>query len=139
MQQSADARGFTLIEVLIAFTIAVLLLLPLLRSFSSGIASTTRTDGFTEATLIAESTLESIGPATPLVDGASTEQEQGGYQISTAVHRYHGDSAPEQELLIAMPYEVVVTVRWPEAARMRSIALRTVRLGPPPSQEPLQP
>ena len=139
MRQSADARGFTLIEVLIAFTIAVLLLLPLLRSFSSGVASATRTDGFTEATLIAESTLESIGPATPLVDGASTEQEEGGYQISTAVNRYHGDGAPEQDLLIAIPYEVVVTVRWPEAARTRSIALRTLRLGPPPTQEPLQP
>jgi len=134
MSRTVDARGFTLIEVLIAFTVAVLLLLPLLRSFTNGITSASRTDGFTEATLIAESTLEAVGPSTPLVDGGGTEQQQGAYQISTAVHRYHGDGAPEQELLIAVPYEIVVTVRWPEAARMRSIALRTVRLGPPPNQ-----
>jgi general secretion pathway protein I len=136
MRQSAEARGFTLIEVLVAFTIAALLLLPLLRSFSTGIASATRTDGFTEATLIAESTLESIGPAVPLVDGGSSEQQEGAYRVSTSVHRYQGDAAPARDLLLAIPYEIVVTVSWPEAARMRSIALRTLRIGPPPSEQP---
>jgi general secretion pathway protein I len=139
MTRSADASGFTLIEVLIAFTIAALLLLPLLHSFSMGISSATRTGGFTEATLIAESTLESMGPGIPLVDGAGLDQQEGAYHVSASVHRYQGDGAPDRELLLAIPYEVVVTVSWPEAATTRAIALRTLRIGPPPAQEQTPP
>ncbi len=135
MPRSADARGFTLIEVLVAFTIAALLLLPLLRSFSTGIASAARTDSYTEATLIAESTLESMGPGVPLVDGNQVDQQEGQYHVSASVHRYQTDTTPQNQLLVAVPYEIVVTVSWPEAARQRSIALRTLRIGPPPQQQ----
>ncbi len=138
MSRPADARGFTLIEVLVAFTIAALLLLPLLRSFSAGIASATRTDSYTEATLIAESTLESLGPGVALTDGGSIDRQEGQYHVAAAMHRYQTDAAPDRTLLVAIPYEVTVTISWPEAARMQSIALRTLRLGPPPNPNPDQ-
>jgi general secretion pathway protein I len=138
MSRSADARGFTLIEVLVAFTIAALLLLPLLRSFSAGIASATRTDSYTAATLIAESTLESLGPGVALTDGGSVDRQEGQYHVSAAMHRYEAGTASDRALLVTIPYEIVVTVTWPEAARMQSIALRTLRLGPPPNPNPNQ-
>jgi general secretion pathway protein I len=131
-----SASGFTLIEVLVAFTIAAVLLLPLLRSFSAGVASVTRTDAFTAATLIAESTLETVGPGVALVDGGGLDQQEGRYHVSASVHRYQGDGFAPQSQLVAVPYEVIVTVTWQEAARTRSVALRTLRLGPPPAPEP---
>ena len=127
-----NASGFTLIEVLVAFTIAAVLLLPLLRSFSAGIASATRTDAFTTATLIAESTLASVGPGIALVDGGDFDQQEGRYHVSASVHRYQGEEVTSQPLLVTIPYEVLVTVSWQEAARTRSVVLRTLRLGPPP-------
>jgi prepilin-type N-terminal cleavage/methylation domain-containing protein len=63
MRSPASDQGFTLIEVLVATALAAILLLPLLHSFSTGIATATRTDAITQATLIAESTLENIGAA----------------------------------------------------------------------------
>jgi len=132
MRRHADAEGFTLIEVLVAFTIAVVLLLPLLRSFSSGIGSSTRTDTFTDATLIAESALESAGQSFPLTDGSNIEQQEGPYRVTTSVRRYAGEGTPQAPLLVTAPYEIAVTVSWQEAARTRSIALHTLRLGPPP-------
>ena len=128
-----STSGFTLVEVLVAFTIAAVLLLPLLRSYSAGVAGATRTDAFTAATLLAESTLETFGPGTALVDGGGVDQQEGRYHVSATVQRYLGDGSMPQSPLVAMPYEVAVKVSWPEAARERSVTLRTLRLGPPPS------
>jgi general secretion pathway protein I len=132
MRQGADTRGFTLIEVLIAFTIAAVMLVPLLQGFSAGINSAARTNNFTEATLIAESALETAGSGLALADGNSLDQQEGRYRVATAVHRYQ-DATASRPLLLAIPYEIVVTVSWQEAARARSVALRTLRLGPPPA------
>jgi len=136
MSRRDSADGFTLIEVLVAFTIAAVLLLPLLRGFASGITSAERTDAFAEATVIAESALETIGPSIPLVDGSSQERQEGRYRVSTSVHLYQGDGAPTNPLMVALPYEVVVAVNWQEAARARSVTLRSLRIGAPPAPEP---
>jgi general secretion pathway protein I len=130
-----SASGFTLIEVLVAFTIAAVLLLPLLRSFSAGVASATRTDAFAAATLIAESTLETVGPSVALVDGGGIDQQDGRYHVSASVHRYQGEGTVAQPLAVVVPYEIMVTVSWQEAARTQSVALRTLRLGPAPAPE----
>ncbi len=132
---SRPESGFTLVEVLVAFTIAVVLLVPILRSFSAGMASAARSDAVTEATLIAQSTVETVGAATPLADGESLDQEQGRYRVSASVHRYDYGAPPGGPALVVVPYEVVVTVTWQEAARTRSVALRTLRLGPLPASE----
>ncbi len=54
MRHRIDAAGFTLIEMLVAITLMALLLLPLMRSFSSGLLVRSRSDILTEATIIAE-------------------------------------------------------------------------------------
>ena len=128
---SRRTSGFTLIEVLVAFTIAAVLLLPLLRSYSFGVAGATRTDAFTAATLLAQSTLETFGPGTALADGGGVDQQEGRYHVAVTVERYEGDGSLPPSPLIAIPYEVAVTVSWPDGARERSVTLRTLRLGPP--------
>jgi prepilin-type N-terminal cleavage/methylation domain-containing protein len=133
--RGVSEAGFTLIEVLVAFAIAAVLLLPLLQSFSAGIASASRTDAFTAATLVAESAIETVGPDAELVDGGGFDRQEGRYHVGASVRRYPGNGISPQSLLIAVPYEIVVTVSWQEAARMRSIALRTLRLGPPQAPE----
>lgn len=133
MPSRSASGGFTLIEVLVAFTIAAVLLLPLLRGYSAGVAGATRADAFTAATLLAESTLETFGPGTALVDGGGLDQQDGRYHVSVTVQRYQGDGSTPASPLVAIPYEIVVTVSWPEAARLQSVALRTLRLGPPPA------
>jgi general secretion pathway protein I len=132
----ARADGFTLIEVLVAFTIAAILLLPLLRGFASGVTSADQTDAFTQATVIAESAMESVGPALPLVDGSSQERQEGRYRVSTSVHLYQGEGAPTNPSPAVVPFEVVVAVNWQDAARTRSISLRSLRLGAPAAPEP---
>jgi prepilin-type N-terminal cleavage/methylation domain-containing protein len=130
-----DDSGFTLIEVLVAFAIAAVLLLPLLQSFSTGIGAATRSEAATEATLIAQSALEGIGDSVVLGDGASIDRQEGRYHISALVRRYEGGGGPAGPILTVAPYEVSVTVDWQEGPRTRSLTLRTLRLGPPPVED----
>jgi general secretion pathway protein I len=130
MRRHADA-GFTLIEVLIAFAIAAALLLPLLRSFSTGVGSASRTGAFTEATLIAESTVETIGADVTLNDVAGLDQRDGAYHVVASVQRYSANVDSKQPDQAIVPYEIVVTVSWAEGPRIRSVAIRSLRLGRP--------
>ncbi len=133
MQQRADESGFTLIEVLVATTIAALLLLPLLRGFSTGLAATTRSGGLTEATVIAQSTLETVGAQAPLDEAANLDRQEGRYHVRARIERYSAAALADDASLPVAPYEITVTVDWPEGAKIESVAVRTLRLGPAPA------
>lgn len=130
MPRRADESGFTLIEVLVATTIAALLLLPLLRGFSTGLATTTRSNGLTEATLIAQSTLDTLGAQTPLDQTTSVDRHDGRYHVTAAVHPYSSADLANDASLPVAPYEITVTVDWPEGTKLESVALRSLRLAP---------
>jgi general secretion pathway protein I len=132
MHRRADESGFTLIEVLVATTIAALLLLPLLRGFSAGLATTTRSGGLTEATLIAQSTLETVGVQAPLDEARDLDRQEGRYHVTARVHRYSAAELADDASLPVAPYEITVTVDWPEGTKVQSVAVRTLRLSPAP-------
>lgn len=138
MSRRRDARGFTLIEVLVAFAILVVLMLPLSRSFSLGMLSAERTDSMTGATLLAQSALETLGHAVPLVDDTDVERQDGRYLVSATVRRYRGPGWSLAESSRTVPYNLAVMVRWQEGARTRSLTLHTIELGPPtiPAAQP---
>ena len=120
-------RGFTLIEVLVAFAVAALVLSVLLPTFSAGLGAASRAKAVTEATLLAESSLDAIGTTIPLAPGRLDDVYDGRY-------RWHAEIAARPDLAAATlpvaPYEVTVTVAWNELGRERHVALHTLRLGP---------
>jgi prepilin-type N-terminal cleavage/methylation domain-containing protein len=135
MRRRDSASGFTLIETLVAFAIMALLLLPLLGSFSTGMASTSRADAVDGATLVAQSTIESLTPDAESARLVDVERQEGAYHITGRINPYASDDMPNGQNLPLLPYRISVTVSWQEGARMRSIALDALRLGPPPAAE----
>lgn len=127
-------RGFTLIEVLVAFAIAALLLVPLLRIFSGGMAELGRGERDTTATLWARTELDSAA-GDALVVGRTSGTLPGGYSWQRAVALY-SDAQMSQAARPFVPYNVSITVLWREGNRDRSLRLDTLRLGPPPPQAP---
>ncbi len=136
MSRRDRAAGFTLIETLVAFAIVALLLLPLLHSFSTGMVSTMRAGAVDAATLVAQSTIESLTPDAQSAALTDFELQVGPYRVSVRISAYAGDGVPDTKNLPMLPYRISVTVSWPEGARTRSIALDAIRLGPPPAAEP---
>jgi prepilin-type N-terminal cleavage/methylation domain-containing protein len=135
MRNRADAAGFTLIEMLVAITLMALLLLPLMRSFSSGLLARSRSDRLTEATIIAEAELETVAANPAFSSEPSSDRNEGRYTIQTTIAPYQMTIL--EDGLPVRPYEIRVTVSWPQGARAQSVALRTLRLAPAaPENEP---
>jgi general secretion pathway protein I len=123
-------RGFTLIEVLVAFAIAGLLLVPLLRIFSGGMAELTRGERSATAVLWGQTILESVA-GDALLAGSAGGGLPDGYSWQRTVALYTDDRmTPSVRPLV--PYSVSVTILWRDHDRERSVRLDTLRLGPPP-------
>lgn len=123
MRTGADEIGFTLIEVLVAVTIAAVLMVALLRSFSGGIAGTVRADDASEATSVAESGLESLGTRVALRDGLAAHYEEGQFSVAESAQLYRpAETAGDIRL-----YDVAVTVSWRAGTGIERVTLRTLK------------
>lgn len=128
-----SARGFTLVETLVAFTAVAVVLGVLLPGLTIGLIGTKRAAEVTGATILAESVLETMGAATTLADGDIAELDSGPYHIRTTTARYADPTAPSGAGQYVVLYVLTTTVTWREGARSRSVSLATLRLAPPKS------
>ena len=126
MRQRSEA-GFTLIEMIVAFAVAGLLLGVLVEALGLGAAGTERMAYASDAAILAESALDPLGVLSPLTDGDVADLERGPYHLHVTVRRY--DGAPQAAGYLAL-YRLNATVAWREGARERSLTLSTLRLGP---------
>ncbi|HJT07785.1 MAG TPA: prepilin-type N-terminal cleavage/methylation domain-containing protein [Stellaceae bacterium] len=127
------SAGFTLIEVLVAFAIATLLLGALYQVFSTGLRSSARAEHYANAVLLAESGLDALA-GTPVALG-ETNDRFGIYVRQTDI-RARPDLGPPDDATAIMPYEIQVRVAWREGVSERSVQLSTLRTGP---REPTRP
>lgn len=124
------ARGFTLIEVLVATAIAALMMLALMRAFSLGLTMVGRARDSLSAVLIAESTLDSLGRSIPLRTGRGADRVDGYRRTILIRPVASGGAAPSVAGLTA--YRVSVAVSWRRDRHWRRVRLDSVRLGPRP-------
>jgi general secretion pathway protein I len=125
----ADQRGFTLIETLVAFTIATLLLSVLLAAFGGGVAGSRHAEIRAEAIQLAQSTLDAVGVLDVLKEGERFDRAVDRFHVAVVVERYAGPGTPGTRGIYVAPYDVAVQVSWPEGGRRESVSLRTLRLG----------
>lgn len=122
-------RGFTLLEVLIAFTIAALALGLLFRAASGGLLSVETAGKYEEAVSRARSHLAAIGGDTALAPTDSNGDDGGGYRwhlrITPEARGQSEPNGPPPPIL----YAVVVSISWRDAGRDRDFVLRSERMG----------
>jgi general secretion pathway protein I len=124
--------GFTLIEILVAFVIAVLALGALYRIASTGFAADSAATRYSRALLIAESTLDTVGTEEPLRPGRSTRRTDEVFEEEVVVRLRPDLLRSEDTASAPYPYEISVGIAWRDGRRARSLSLSTVRLGPAP-------
>lgn len=126
------ARGFSLLEVLVAFVILALSLGVLMRIFSGGLNNVGRAERHAHAVVLAESRLAALGVEAPLEEGENAGETEQGYQWRTLVRRYEGaqgDLDP-QSMPIEL-FQVAVMVSWSEGGeRPGQVVLASLRAAP---------
>ncbi|WP_411726464.1 prepilin-type N-terminal cleavage/methylation domain-containing protein [Methyloglobulus sp.] len=123
-------QGFSLLEILIAFSILALSLGILLRIFSGGVNTAMVAEDYTIAVQIAESLIAKTGSEVPLKDHQSSGVENKKYQWSLTVSPYFlSNESIDPKNVAAQLYKVNVTVVWGNGeSDGRQIQLTTLKL-----------
>jgi general secretion pathway protein I len=126
-------RGFTLVEIVVAFVLLSLVLVSSFELFTSGMRRAGNLDERSQALAVAQSQLALAGMEIPLKEGQHAGQtEDGRYRWTLAITRFEeAAQQPNQPLLSAYGlYRVETVVSWTGAdGRAQSISLATLELG----------
>ena len=126
-------NGFSLLEILVAFSILAISLGILLKIFSSGVNTAMIAEDYTVATQIAESLMAKTGIEEPLAVGESSGTEVEKYHWRVSVENSSNLADVEEEIEDDLSLLAVrVTVQWGDEGRnQRTVELNTVKTGPP--------
>jgi general secretion pathway protein I len=129
-------RGFSLLEVLVAFVILALVATALFRLFSGALVNASAADDYTQAVLVAESVLAEAAATKPLVEATNSgSAEEGRIAWKTQVAQYTppGGPADADRLADTMPtrlYRITAEVTFAApSGGTRHFTLATTRLG----------
>ena len=123
-------RGFSLLEILIAFSILALSLGILLNIFSSGVKNAAVAEEYTAAVQIAEALMAQTGAETELQAGQTSGQEDEKYHWLVTVTPFSPTIAKlNLQAITATLFKVKVSVNWGDANDSdRQIELTTLKL-----------
>jgi general secretion pathway protein I len=122
---SRRARGFTLLEVLVALLCFALVFGILAQIMRTGLRQSAAAESAALAGLLARSQLARVGVELPLAPGL-VEGEVDGMRWRTAI----GLAEPLAAERDIATWRIDVTIAWGEAGQ--ELTLTTLRLGPPP-------
>ena len=125
-------KGFSLLEILVAFSILAISLGILLKIFSSGLNAAMIAEEYTVSTQIAESLMAKTGIEEPLMVGENSGTEVEKYHWRVTVENSSNPANDEEEEDAAELLAVQVIVQWGDDDRNRRIIeLNTLKTGPP--------
>ncbi|WNV03298.1 prepilin-type N-terminal cleavage/methylation domain-containing protein [Candidatus Methylospira mobilis] len=129
-------RGFSLLEVMVAFSIMAIAVSVLLRVFGSGLQLGSLSLDYARALQHAESLLAGVGVETPLQLGDSQGKFDERFHWQIHISPFQAEGAPIPQNLPLRALWVQVTVRWGAerpGQREREVALATLKLSAAPA------
>ena len=125
-RRAGSGRGFTLLEVLIAFAILALALGGLLQAFSAGFRGLERAEDYSTATLHARSKLAEVGPIIAVEENELLGEFENGFAWRVTISRDEDEEGTLRRNRRSVAYRVEVTVSMDDK---RAVTLKSLRLG----------
>jgi general secretion pathway protein I len=130
-------RGFSLLEVLVAFTLFALAMGALMQIFSRGVNGAVLADRYARAAMYAESKLAAAGLEEALKEGASSGRFDDDFSWQVTVKPYLDPTPRDQQSLdfekqfFNQLFEIESQVTFTgDDQRQRTVKLTTLQLGP---------
>ena len=132
---SGSQQGFTLLEVLVAFTVFAVLVGTLFQVMSGALQGVGRSEAYGQAALWAQSKLSAIGIETPIEEGTTSGEFDDEYAWELTLSLYQGESGGDNQIVFdELPpvelYYVDLIVSWgvdrPQRARFASLRSTTI-------------
>lgn len=102
--QDRAESGFTLLEVLIAFAVLAVMLVPILQVFGGGLGMTQTARGYAEGVLLARSKLAELGVAPDLREGESSgDFDERGYRWHASISTDHSVVTLPDDSVVGAP------------------------------------
>ncbi|MDJ0739724.1 MAG: type II secretion system protein [Gammaproteobacteria bacterium] len=130
-QRTGRQRGFTLLEVLVAFVILLLAFSVLMRIFATGGRGLVAAADVNRAVAYAEAEIAAVGVTEPLATGTSDGELDDGYRWERVIELYPTEES-DTSARVPLLYRVTTTVHWERHGKPRELRLQTLRLGPMP-------
>ncbi len=127
-----NQRGFSLLEILVAFSIFSLSIATLLQVYSTGMRSARLAQQYSEATHLAQSILAGVGTEYNLEEGEQQGQsKEDGYQWRLIIAPFVLEERLQNGLEMNHPalYHIQIEVHWGSAVTSRRVVLTSLRLG----------
>ena len=132
-----NAKGFSLLEILVALTLLALAMGVLMQIFSRGVNSAALADRYAKATMYAESKLATIGVEQELKETAATGKFDDDFSWGLVVRPYLDPNPKEpsvidyEKLMPTQLFEIELKVTFmADDQRERAVNLSTLRVGP---------
>jgi general secretion pathway protein I len=125
-------RGFTLLELLLAFVVFALSFATVLEILSGSMRNTVRARHYSEAALTAQSLMDQVGLEIPLKAGYFVNGEAGEYKWEITIQDYAGGaenmhSVELSELTGITLLEVDLAISWGEPPREQTRYFSTIK------------
>jgi general secretion pathway protein I len=121
------APGFTLLEVVVALTIAGLALIAMFQAASGGLFAVDQAGRVEEAIERAQSHLAAFGQVGAIVPGDQEGDDGGGYHWRLSATPLAVQPPPIEGRMATTLFDVKVTISWLAGGRNRSVALDSRR------------
>ena len=130
----SNRRGFTLIEVLVAFMILAISLVVVMQLFSGSLKAGALSADYFYGIFHARAKMEEILAQDKLIAGTRSGAFEDGYEWTAEVSHVPLETEDGRKLPFS-EYQVSLVVSWVKGGRERRFDLETATLGPPPEAE----
>lgn len=120
-----NRRGFTLLEILVAFSLIGIVLVVVMQIFSAGLRSLSLSDSYVNASAHAEAVMRDILEDDDFPNVNLSGITPDGYRFNAVITK--GYQERTQSLSVDL-YQVKMTIYWNEGFRERSMSLNTLKM-----------